>query len=73
MDCAGTEADVMAIDQETKKQKRDPLSVRIKPKRGKSSRKQKQRLAVKLDKVLLHLNLNFCRNVTCLLCTFAEI
>lgn len=54
MCCAGTGADFVAIDEETKKQTRDPLSVKVKPKRGKSSRKQKQRLAIKLDKVLLH-------------------
>ena len=34
--------------------KRDPLGVKVKPKRGKSSRKQKQRIALKLDKVMLH-------------------
>lgn len=48
----GTGADFVAIDEETKKQTRDPLSVKVKPKRGKSSRKQKQRLAIKLDKAL---------------------
>ena len=34
--------------------KRDPLALKVKPKRGKSSRKQKQRIALKLDKVMLH-------------------
>ncbi|CAK0770685.1 hypothetical protein CVIRNUC_003792 [Coccomyxa viridis] len=32
--------------------KRDPLGVKVKPKRGKSSRKQKQRIALKLDKAM---------------------
>ena len=59
----------MAIDEETKKQTRDPLSVKVKPKRGKSSRKQKQRLAIKLDKVLLHPQINSCGGVTHSLCT----
>ena len=54
MCCAGTGADFMAIDEDTKKQTRDSLAVNVKPKRGKSSRKQKQRLAIKFDKVLLH-------------------
>jgi hypothetical protein len=54
MCCAGTGAEFMAIDEETKKQTRESLAVKVKPKRGKSSRKQKQRLAIKFDKVLLH-------------------
>ena len=41
----------MAIDKPPKHQARDPLAVKLKPKRGKSSRKQKQRMALKLDKV----------------------
>lgn len=41
----------MAIDKPPQQQARDPLAVKLKPKRGKSSRKQKQRMALKLDKV----------------------
>ncbi len=53
----------MAIDKPPKQQTRDPLAVKLKPKRGKSSRKQKQRMALKLDKVRPHptiLNHNSC-------------
>ena len=48
---AGKGAEFMAIDKPPKQQARDPLAVKLKPKRGKSSRKQKQRMALKLDKV----------------------
>jgi len=53
--CAGKGVELMGIDDEpaTKQHTRDPLSVKLKPKRGQSSRKQKQRLAIKLDKVRL--------------------
>ena len=46
----------MAIDKPSKQHARDPLAVKVKPKRGKSSRKQKLRLALKLDKVRLQHN-----------------
>ena len=51
--CAGKGAELMVIDGKPtpKQHTRDPLSVKMKPKRGQSSRKQKQRLAIKLDKV----------------------
>ncbi|CAL5220050.1 g2000 [Coccomyxa viridis] len=48
----GKGAEFMAIDKPPKQQARDPLAVKLKPKRGKSSRKQKQRMALKLDKAL---------------------
>ena len=51
---AGKDAKPMAVNKTSKQQAREPLAVRLKPKRGKSSRKQKQRLALKLDKVRLH-------------------
>ena len=50
---AGKETEPMAMDKPPKQHTRDPLAVKLKPKRGKSSRKQKQRLALKLDKVCL--------------------
>lgn len=49
----GNGTDPMVPDKPPKHHARDPLAVRLKPKRGKSSRKQKQRLALKLDKVCL--------------------
>lgn len=50
---AGKGADYMAVDEAPKQTTRDPLSVKMKPKRGKSSRKQKLRIALKMDKVSL--------------------
>ena len=53
---AGSGADFVPMEDSPapSRGKRDPLGVKVKPKRGKSSRKQKQRIALKLDKVTLH-------------------
>ena len=53
---AGTGADLVPMEDTPapSRGKRDSLAVKVKPKRGKSSRKQKQRIALKLDKVMWH-------------------
>jgi len=45
-------SDFLSLEKPSPKQK-DSLGVKMKPKRGKSSQKQKKRLALKLDKVRL--------------------
>ena len=46
-------SDFVALEQPGAPKQKDRMGVKIRPKRGKSTQKQKRRLAMKLDKVWL--------------------